>query len=1108
MSIQSLDETVKEQAIKFADQIKQAAEFAEKEEEIRIEAEKALVDIRREAGIVLKGRHEYTIGTGRADSVYGCVIIEYKNPHDPASRLSARKESRGNQEVIKQIKNRFLDLRKEQKQPMNAMFGVGCDGNYFIFVRSRDEKWFVEDPVEVNKYSAERFLWALINMGTKGKSFSPEYLSGDFGSESPVAQEGVRSFYNTILTTKSLRAQAFFQQWKILFGEVCGYDVDTPSDKIIELSNFYGIEGEPKPAELLFSIHTYYAIFMKLLASEVVAFFHKLPTPLQKILKAPTTNKLREEMTDLEQGSIFRHFNITNFLEGDIFLWYIDAYAWNDSIEKTIRKMAISLDAYNPGTLSEDSSGSRDLLKKLYQELFPISLRHDLGEYYTPDWLAEHVLNRLDYAGDPDKRLLDPACGSGTFLVMAINRIRKWYDQNRELCSYDEGELARKILNNVVGFDLNPLAVMAARTNYLIAMRDLIGRVGSFEIPVYLCDSIMTPAEYGGIDSWTTGQKIKTKELITSVAKFKIPLDIAISRQNIAKYSELLEFCVENGYETDEFIQRCEDEGLTISARDMHADLYQELVRLKKENKNSVWARIIKNAFSPLFSGTFDYIAGNPPWINWESLPEDYRDAMKPLWQRYGLFSLSGSAGRLGGGKKDLSMLFVYTSVNHYLREGGQLGFVITQSIFKTKGAGDGFRNFKFNSGNSDIILVPKIVDDMSELRPFEGATNRTAVFVCRKSTEQFHYPISYFVWRKTSRREISQDASLEEVLRLTEQQELAATPVKKDVLTSPWLTAPATALRGIHKVLGTNIYPAYAGGCTWLNSVYWVNIIQLLPNDNLLVENLSDVGKIKMERIQTSIESDLIYPLIRGRDVRRWYSQSSVYIVLTQDPQTRAGIPEDIMRLRYPKTYAFLKNFEKRLRTRSGFRLYFRPTDPFYSIYNIGPYTMSPYKVLFKDLSEVFQCVVVGPSEDNYVGSKTILPDVTLRLIPFDNNDEAHYVSALLNSRPVLITLHSSSVGVQTQRYHPSDIEKISIPKYNPEDKLHKQLVALSKHCHEAAAEGQTNQIEKLESEIDKAAAELWNITDDELKALQNALEKMKRTRRPSKTHDLEKGE
>src|SRR5205823_3701686 len=164
---------------------------------------------------------------------------------------------------------------------------------------------------------------------------------------------------------------------------------------------------------------------------------------------------------------------------------------------------------------------------KLYQQLFPKSVRHDLGEYYTPDWLAEHVLNELEYSGDPDQRILDPACGSGTFLVMAINRIRSWYETNREKCRYDEGELCKKILANVIGFDLNPLAVMAARTNYLIAIRDLVGHVNKVEIPIYLCDSIMTPSEYGDLFA---GGASGSKELKTAAASFLIPIEIATNR--------------------------------------------------------------------------------------------------------------------------------------------------------------------------------------------------------------------------------------------------------------------------------------------------------------------------------------------------------------------------------------------------------------------------------------------------------------------------------------------------------------------------------------------------------------------------------------------------
>src|SRR5207253_726513 len=341
----------------------------------------------------------------------------------------------------------------------------------------------------------ERFLWALFNLGQKGKPFSPEYLAGDFGAnENSIAIPGVHALYEAIAATDNPKAQTFFSQWKILFGEVCGYDVDNPSDKIKKLAEFYHVGGRSiKPAELLFAVHSYYAIFMKLLAAEIVAFFHQLPTPLEKINHAGTSNKLKREMEELEAGSIFRHLNITNFLEGDRFAWYTSV--WTEPIEELVRKMAARLDDYNPGTLSEDPALSRDLLKRLYQQLFPKSVRHDLGEYYTPDWLAEHVLDKLEYIGNPDKRLLDPACGSGTFLVMAINRIRKWYNKNREQVRFGEDDLCRKILSNVIGFDLNPLAVMAARTNYLIAIRDLVGHVDKVEIPIYLCDSIMTPSE-------------------------------------------------------------------------------------------------------------------------------------------------------------------------------------------------------------------------------------------------------------------------------------------------------------------------------------------------------------------------------------------------------------------------------------------------------------------------------------------------------------------------------------------------------------------------------------------------------------------------------------
>ena len=101
-------------------------------------------------------------------------------------------------------------------------------------------------------------------------------------------------------------------------------------------------------------------------------------------------------------------------------------------------------------------------------------MRHALGEYYTPDWLARHVLDEVGYQGEPDSRLLDPACGSGTFLVAAINRMRAWWEAEGRAGGVEQGRLCRAILAGVVGFDLNPLAVLSARANYLIAICDLL----------------------------------------------------------------------------------------------------------------------------------------------------------------------------------------------------------------------------------------------------------------------------------------------------------------------------------------------------------------------------------------------------------------------------------------------------------------------------------------------------------------------------------------------------------------------------------------------------------------------------------------------------------
>ena len=243
-SQQSLDEIVSESAVVIAEQIQQAAGWAKSETDLQVEIAGMLKDFARRAKInPLELHQNVTIATGRQDSVYGSVIIEHK----VRGTLSPNKAAAPNKAVIEQLKRYFYDTKREQNKPWNSMFGVGTDGKDFIFLRFRDDKWTDQEPLEVNRYSTERFLWALYNLGQKGKPYQPEYLHGDFGSDSQTAQEGVRALYEEILNTTNPKAQVFFNKWKILFGEVCGYDVENLSDKLNKLAEFYVMKGQQSP---------------------------------------------------------------------------------------------------------------------------------------------------------------------------------------------------------------------------------------------------------------------------------------------------------------------------------------------------------------------------------------------------------------------------------------------------------------------------------------------------------------------------------------------------------------------------------------------------------------------------------------------------------------------------------------------------------------------------------------------------------------------------------------------------------------------------------------------------------------------------------------------
>ena len=82
---------------------------------------------------------------------------------------------------------------------------------------------------------------------------------------------------------------------------------------------------------------------------------------------------------------------------------------------------------------------------------------------------------------------------------------------------------------------------MAARTNYLVAIKDLIRHVEGVEIPVYLCDSIMTPAEYGDLFTGGHGKVAKVPCSAMKPPHLLVPKEIAQSPKDVARYALVLE---------------------------------------------------------------------------------------------------------------------------------------------------------------------------------------------------------------------------------------------------------------------------------------------------------------------------------------------------------------------------------------------------------------------------------------------------------------------------------------------------------------------------------------------------------------------------------------
>lgn len=428
----------------------------------------------------------------------------------------------------------------------------------------------------------------------------------------------------------------------------------------------------------------------------------------------------------------------------------------------------------------------------------------------------------------------------------------------------------------------------------------------------------------------------------------------------------------------------------------------------------------------------FDFVAGNPPWVNWRYLDASYRERISPLWERYGLLPQGGLRARLGAGMDDLSILFTYLCADRLLAPAGRMGLLLSRSLLQSAGGGRAFRRFKLPDGR---CLQVTGVHEIAGSCPFPRATNQTVAVMFQLSHEPAVYPVPYF----------------------REGERWDAQPVTSD-RASPWAITRAGSEREFAGLRGPSRYAArvgvHTGGAT---GVYWVDILDRTV-DSVTIQNRAGAGRRKWPESTATVEPDLVRTLVRGRDVARWSVQPSCHIVL---PHMSGGkpVPESVMGERWPRTFAYFEQFRERMLERPHYRAHFEHARlPYWSMYNVGPYTFAPYRVVWREQSTAFQCAVIE--------NAALIADAKLVVLACASGEEAHYLAALLNSGPANQYLSSFLIRVQISTHV---LRHLRVADFDARDGRHLELAALSRACHAGC------DVEAAARRMDALGREVW---------------------------------
>lgn len=318
--------------------------------------------------------------------------------------------------------------------------------------------------------------------------------------------------------------------------------------------------GEQVGEDSLFLQHSYLAIVVKAIAARVL----DLPV---------------DDPESLLSGRALADEGILGAVEADFFDWPLRSPAGHELVRQVAQQAA----------RFRLRDVEADVLKILYESLVDPDQRHDLGEYYTPDWLAGRVVAAA--VDQPlTQRVLDPACGSGTFLFHAVRHLVA----AGRAAGWDNARILEACADQVRGLDVHPVAVTLARVTWLLALGPVVmDRRARLTVPVFLGDALQ----------WNLRRYLDRADVLVEVPgdpPLQIPAGFAEDQDLFEQGLEALNQGLRDEA-TPEAVGRAltRIEGASPADAVAMAETFGRLQSLYRAGRNGIWTFVFRNLVRP-----------------------------------------------------------------------------------------------------------------------------------------------------------------------------------------------------------------------------------------------------------------------------------------------------------------------------------------------------------------------------------------------------------------------------------------------------------------------------------------------------------------------------